>query len=304
MKYLKVNFILIISFLLLSCTSSALFFVNNLARFGDYESDTSIAYGTNANQKLDVYWPKDIDAVEKKDRVTVVFFYGGCWGACSDLVKEDYRFVAQALTANNIIAVIVDYRKFPNVQFPMIMNDAKRSVEWVSDNIEQYGGNSNSLFLMGHSAGAHIASMLVFNETYLKLNTYKKIKGFIGMSGPYDFLPFDEWYQPKLFYPPKSYAQSQTINYVDGTEAPSLLLYGNDDTRVKRRNIVSLTSKIKEKNGRVETHYYDDIDHADIISALSIPYRSSQPVMIDIVNFIIKTLNDSNLKSRNTRGNL
>ncbi len=295
MIFSKVNLILVMSFFLVSCTSSALFFVNNLARFGDYESDIDIAYGTDVIQKLDVYWPLNIKAIEQKNRVTVVFFYGGCWGACSDLVKEDYLFVAQALTSNNIIAVIVDYRKFPNVRFPQIMDDAKSSVEWVSDNIKNYGGNPDNIILMGHSAGAHMASMLVFNEVYLNSTTYKKLKGFVGLSGPYDFLPFDEWYQPELFYPVKSYAQSQPINYVDGTEVPSLLLYGNDDTRVKRRNIVSLTNKIKKNNGRVETHYYDDIDHAGIISALSIPYRSSQAVMGDIIEFTSTILNANNL---------
>ncbi len=107
---------------------------------------------------------------------------------------------------------------------------------------------------MGYSAGAHIASMLLFNKLYLTPESYKKIKGFIGLAGPYDFLPFDEWYQAALFSPPESYGQSQTINYVNGSEAPSMLLYGNDDTRVKKRNIISLTTTIKRKQGKVETY--------------------------------------------------
>jgi len=290
MKFIRLFLFLFTTLIITGCASSALFLVNNLARFGDYDSQNNILYGDDSIQSLDVYWPSDISKTDKNNIVTVVFFYGGCWGACSDLVKEDYRFVAQALTANDIIAVVVDYRKFPNVIFPEIMNDAARSVEWVVANIDSYGGNSDNIYLMGHSAGAHMASMLLFNRDYLNQNTHKSIKGFIGLAGPYDFLPFDEWYQADLFSPPESYAQSQPINYVTGKEAPLLLLYGNDDTRVKRRNILSLEKVIKEKNGVVETHLYDDIDHAGIIAALSIPFRSSKPVMNDILSFISETL--------------
>lgn len=272
--------------LLTGCSNAGLFFVNNLARFGDYTAHTNIRYGPKEKQKLDLYLPENIAQSNLHKTPTVIFFYGGCWGACSDLNKKDYRFVAQALTANNIAVAIVDYRKFPDVLFSDIMSDAKHAVEWVSQNIASYGGDAHNLFLMGHSAGAHLASMLNFNETYLQPSVYKNIKGFIGLAGPYDFLPFDEPYQPALFAPPEAYAQSQTINFVDGTEPPALLLYGTDDDRVKRRNIVSLSNIINSKKGRVVTHYYPSIDHTGIISAFSIPLRASKPVVKDILSFI------------------
>jgi acetyl esterase/lipase len=285
MKF-KNHFLLLFCFIFLSsCTNSALFLINNLAKFGDYTLHQNIIYGEDENQNLDLYLPSSLPENKKENRITIVFFYGGCWGACSDLDKQDYRFVAQAFTENNMNAVIVNYRQFPDVLFPAIMSDASLSVEWVAKNIATYGGNPENIILMGHSAGAHIASMLLFNKKYLTPNTYPKIKGFIGLAGPYDFLPYDEWYQPKLFSPINE-SESQTINYVDGSEPPSLLMYGNEDSRVKRRNIVSLTKIIKAKKGKVEPHYYNNIDHVDLISALSIPYRSSQPVMSDIIRFI------------------
>jgi len=274
--------------LTLSCTDNKLFLVNTMARFGSYTVHSNIAYGAHNAQQLDIYVPEVLANLPHSALTTVVFFYGGCWGACSDLSKKDYRFIAEAFTANNIIAIIVDYRKFPAVLFKDIMSDAQQSIEWVSENIARYGGNNQRIFLMGHSAGAHIASMLHFDQQYLKPITdiNVNIKGFIGLAGPYDFLPFTESYQAALFAPPESYSQSQTIMFVDGNESPTLLLYGNKDTRVKRRNILSLTNAILAKNGRVETHYYDNIDHPGIIGALSIPLRSSQPIMKHIVDFI------------------
>ena len=222
------------------CTESKLFFVNSLASIGDYTLHRDLQYSDGEDQRLDIYTPSEEDITENYRLPVIVFFYGGCWGACSDLGKDDYRFIAQTLVEKGNVVVVVDYRKYPAVLFPEIMNDATRSVEWVSQNIALYGGSKDNIFLMGHSAGAHVASMLNFNERYLNQNTHQSIKGFIGLAGPYDFLPFDEPYQPALFAPPESYAQSQTINYVDGEEPPSLLLYGKNDTRVKPHNIVSL----------------------------------------------------------------
>ncbi len=86
--------------------------------------------------------------------------------------------------------------------------------------------------------------------------------------------------------PEKSYPKSQPINFVDGTEAPLLLLYGNADETVKPRNIANLAAKAHQLGGRVETRYYDDIDHIGILASLSIPLRNRKPVLEDINRFI------------------
>jgi len=286
MKYSKIFTFILLSILVTACTNAGLFVANTLSRFGDYSVHRNISYGDKNEQLLDIYIPGNITELNKSSLTTVVFFYGGCWGACNELEKDDYRFVGQAFATNNIVTVIVDYRQFPNVLFHEIINDSARAVDWVNNNITSYTGSPSNIYLMGHSSGAHLASMLNFNETYLAKATYKNIKGFIGLAGAYDFLPFDEPYQPALFAPPSEYPNSQTINFVDGDEPPSLLLYGNNDSRVKRRNVTSLSALINNKKGAVETRFYDDIDHVGILSALSIPFRDDEVVFSDILAFV------------------
>jgi len=290
MKLINTLLLFFLILLTTSCTDTALLFINSLAKFGSYTSHLNVNYNKQTQTPLDIYLPDNVSDLNQQTLPTVVFFYGGCWGACSDLDKTDYQFIAQTLTSNNMIAVIVDYRKYPEVLFPDIIKDAALSVEWVSKNISSYQGNPQNIYLMGHSAGAHLASMLTYNKAYLTNKTYKSIKGFIGLAGAYDFLPFDEPYQPALFAPLTKPADSQTINFVEGNEPPALLLYGNTDKRVKRRNIISLTKMIKDKNGKVETHFYDDINHTGILSALSIPFRASKPILNDILKFIKITI--------------
>lgn len=279
-------YLLCLFIVLAGCTESKLFLANSFASVGSYTLHRDLKYGDDKDQRIDIYTPLQENISEDTRRPVIIFFYGGCWGACSDLGKSDYRFLAKTLVENGNVVVVVDYRKYPNVLFPGIMTDATHSVEWVNQHIESYGGSKDNIFLMGHSSGAHIASMLNFNEQYLSQDTKQSIKGFIGLAGPYDFLPFDEPYQPTLFAPPESFEKSQTINYVDGGEAPSLLLYGKNDTRVKPHNIVSLENKIKINNGKVKALYYDGIDHIGIVAALSILSREGKSVLKDILMFI------------------
>ena len=278
--------IVVFLFGLTGCTDLGIFLVNGLASFEDYTAIENIRYGQEDLQSLNVYLPGDLPSDLTVKRSTVVFFYGGCWGGCRTRNKEDFLFVAQAMTSRGYLAVLVDYRRYPAVRFPEIIDDARRAVEWVNGNIERYGGDSRSIFLMGHSAGGHLGAMLTLDESYLHLDTYKGIRGFIGLAGPYDFLPHTEPYQKVVFGPEDTYANSQPINFVDGTEPPLLLLYGNDDRTVKPKNIINLAKKVRNLGGAVETHLYDGIDHGDILAALSIPLQNTTPVMEDIFKFL------------------
>ncbi len=271
-----------------ACSNAGLTIVNSLASLDDFNAVENIPYGQHPLNRLSVYSPKQLPAGYSNP--TIVFFYGGCWGGCETLNKEEYLFVAQALTAQGFTVVIPDYRRHPEVKFATIMQDAARSVQWVKDHIADYGGNPGQLFLMGHSAGAHIAAMLTLDESYLSTATYRAVKGFIGLAGPYDFLPFTDAYQKVVFGPKENYPNTQPVNFVDGTEPPLLLLYGNDDHTVKPINIESLTRIVKRQGGCVESFRYKDLDHAELLGALSIPLRSEAPVLANIVGFVKKNV--------------
>ena len=124
--------------------------------------------------------------------------------------------------------VVPDYRRYPEVLFPQMMYDSAAAVAWVNDNIARFGGEPDQIFLMGHSSGGHLAVMLTVNERYLGAELHRNIRGFIGLAAPYDFV-FDRPYLPKVFAG-LDYAESQPSQFVDGSEPPLLLLYGNEDS--------------------------------------------------------------------------
>ena len=132
--------------------------------------------------------------------------------------------------------------------------------------------------------------MLALDKSRLPEAVRSSIAGFIGLAGPYDFLPFTEDYEPALFGPEKNYPASQPVNYISGHDVPMLLLYGNEDSRVKPINIESLTRIARQAGDDVESHRYNGIDHPGILAALSRPLRDNKPVMADIARFINRAM--------------
>ena len=247
-----------------------------------YTCSPSIAYGKLPRQTLDVYRAKS----DKPAAGIVVFFYGGSWQTGK---KADYRFVAEALTSQGYIAVLPDYRLYPSVSFPGFVEDGALAVRWVHDNARRIGGDPQHIYLMGHSAGAHIAALLTLDGHYLKAVGLDRsdIRATAGLSGPYDFK-----IGPKLrpVFGMTSATQPfnsavEPINFADGREPPMMLLQGSDDTTVEPGNSARLAARIRQRGGDVQLILYPDRGHGAVVLALAFPFRWLAPVLHDTVVF-------------------
>lgn len=266
---MRLLFIALSILLLNACSPLKLF--NAFIPSSGFTKMVDIAYGELARQRLDVYVPQ---GARSKPRAVVVFFYGGSWDSGS---KDEYLLVAEALTSKGFITVIPDYRIYPEVLFPGFLEDGARALRWVKDNAAQFGGDAQSVFVMGHSAGAHIAAMLTFNESYLTPVGLTKadIKGFIGLAGPYDFLPLTSERLKIIFGPEAHRSKSQPINFVVGNEAPVLLIYGGKDTTVRPHNSPNLAQRIRARGGEATEVHFPEMNHIAALVDLSAPLRES-----------------------------
>ncbi len=239
-----------------------------------------ILFDENHTLSLDVYAPKVAD-----NAPVVVFLYGGSWESGK---RRWYRFVGEALASNGVIAVIPDYRKYPKVKFPAFMQDAAQAVAWTRDHAAQFGGNPKSIFVMGHSAGGHIAALLATDARYLKAVDMvpRDLAGVIGLAGAYDFLPYVENEADIFGNTPRGRHDSQPVNFVSGNEPPMLLLQGEDDDEVKPRNAESLAARLHEKHEPVTLKIYRDVGHSRILLAFSRQFRTSIPTLADTLAFI------------------
>lgn len=272
--------LLILSVLTLSaCTGAQV--LNSLTPGKGYVLATNLPFDDETRLRLDVYTP----AGEVRDAPVVVFFYGGRWTTGS---KDDFRFVGQALAVQGFVAVIADHRKYPEVRFPVFVEDAARAVRWTHRNITRFGGSPDKLFVMGHSSGAHLAAMLALNGEYLKAVGGSRgwLKGMIGLAGPYDFMPITAPDLRDMFGPPERFPESQPIFFVDGQNPPLLLMHGEDDEDVWVKNTRNLAKAVGEAGGGVETVIYPKLGHRWIIAAISAPLRSRNDVISHIREFV------------------
>jgi acetyl esterase/lipase len=241
-----------------------------------------IAYGAAPRQRMDLYAPA---ASASSPAPVVIFFYGGSWQGGA---KADYLFVADALTSRGFVAVIPDYRVYPEVKFPAFLEDGAQVVRWTRDHVADFGGDPTRIYLMGHSAGAHIAAMLSLDPRYLKAVGLERsvIRAMVGLAGPYDFLPFHSETLRTLFGPAERWPETQPINFVDGKEPPMLLLSGSWDTTVGPGNARRLIAKICEHGGSARAIFYSGIGHTTLIGAMARPFRLFAPVLDDATEFL------------------
>jgi acetyl esterase/lipase len=200
-----------------------------------------------------------------------------------------YAFVGDAFADKGYITVIADYRKYPAVGFPTFVADGAKAVAWTYDHIERYGGDLENLYIAGHSSGAHIGALITADERYLQSEgkSPTMVNAFVGLAGPYDFVPKADDLKD-IFGPPAQYPQMQVTTFIDGSEPPMLLLWGEDDETVLRRNIDLLAEKISSQRGQVETKIYKGVDHVAIVASLTWYLKNNRSVLTDVVTFFDK----------------
>lgn len=240
-----------------------------------------IAYGRDPRQRLDVYAPPGA----APGRPVVVFFYGGSWDSGS---KADYAFVGEALARRGYLAVVADYRLFPQVAWPAFLMDCGFAVKWARDHAAEHGGDPGKLVVMGHSAGAYNAIELAVDGRWLAVAGLDRrvLAAAVGLSGPYDFLPLRTPELQRIFGPEADRADTQPINQVRGPAPPMLLATGDRDLIVSPGNTDRMAAKLRAVGSQVQIIHYPKLDHPLVVAALAPPLQGIAPVMRDVAAFI------------------
>lgn len=267
--------------MLLAATIGGCFTITNLLTSTDnYRVVRGIAYGSHARQQLDVYVPAAFKS-SMTPLPVVVFYYGGGWFSGN---RSDYAFMGQAFSEHEFIVVIPDYRLYPEARFPDFVKDGADAFRWVSRHIAAYGGDPRNISIVGHSAGANIGGLLHFDEHYLG-DAVRPVR-FVGIAGYYDIQPGDSNFMRKLLVTPDNYPKARPENFVDGTEAPTLLLHGEQDSVVPVGNSRQLAQAVWQKGGCVIEHYYADIGHLSSMAALAEPFRGWADILERVISFL------------------
>lgn len=251
--------------------------LNSLTPSDTYRGIPDLSFGTHDRQKLDVYVPMLPDRTSASP--VVLFFYGGNWTSGS---RKDYVFVGEALASRGVVTVVADYRLHPKVDYREILRDCALALEWTGKNIAQYGGDPRRIVLMGHSAGAYNAAMLAYNEAYRN----DDVRGFVGLGGPYDFLPLKSGTLREIFGYPNTSPLTQPITFVDENAPPTLLITATKDNSVEPGNSARLANRLRALGREVREIAYPNLSHATLVGTLAKPLRGKAPVLDEVERFI------------------
>lgn len=261
---------------------SPLTVLNAVTPSSSYQKSADIAYGDDPRQRLDVYTPIKADSPAP----VVVFFYGGTWNSGK---RADYAFVGSALASRGIVTVVADYRLYPQVRYPSFLEDSAAAVAWTSRQIARFGGDAQHIFLMGHSSGAYNASMVALDKRWLAQSGLSPaiVRGWIGLAGPYDFLPIENPDVKPVFHFPNSPPESQPIKYGLAGSPPTLLIAASEDKLVNpQRNTGGMATKLKAAGVPVKELYFPKPSHTTLIATMVWPFQHLAPVLDEVDQFI------------------
>ena len=271
--------------LLAGCSGSGSRLINALTPSDAYVETRDIAYGDGPRRMLDVYRPATLAPGAKVP--VVVFFNGGSWRTGS---KDDYRFVADALTSHGIVTVLADYRLYPEVGYSEFLDDTAAAVAWTFREIDRYGGDAKRVFIAGHSAGAYNAAMVAFDPRWLGRYGIglDRLRGFVGLAGPYNFLPIKDEGVKEVFDWPRTPADSQPINHVNRDSIASLLIAAKNDTFVYPEvNTEPLAERLRAAGAEVTVDILGGVNHVTLMGAMSRPLRPLAPVVKEFTDFVL-----------------
>ncbi|MEJ8821782.1 alpha/beta hydrolase [Variovorax humicola] len=252
-----------------------------------YDFEGGVAYGPAPRQKLDVFRPLAAALPGPGRRPLVVFLFGGAWTTGD---RADFRFVGEALASRGAVVVLPDYGLSPAFRYPVFVQDSALAVKWALDNAVRLGADPRQIYVMGHSAGGYNAAMVALDDRWLGAAgaSPKQLAGWIGLAGPYDFLPIENPDAKVAFDWPATLPESQPIGHVSAAAPRTLLMAVNKDTLVNPvRNTRQMAERLRAAGVDVEVSEFDDLGHVSLIAAVAKPLRwLGGPVLPPIMGFI------------------
>lgn len=156
-----------------------LFFVGSplLAAEPKVHRDVPYVEPKSERQTLDVYAP-----TEGKGHPVVFWIHGGGWQAGE---KSEVDSKPRAFVDKGFVFVSTNYRLLPTVTIKQMAGDVAKAIRWTHDHARDYGGDPDTILVMGHSAGAQLAALVCIDDHYLKAEGLSPsiLKGCVPVDG-------------------------------------------------------------------------------------------------------------------------
>jgi dipeptidyl aminopeptidase/acylaminoacyl peptidase len=220
-------------------------------------------------KQLNVFYQK-----KGQDLPVMIFIHGGSWDKGK---KEIYDFLGSRMARRDVVTVIIDYPLAPDYQLPAMELASVKAVKWVYENIENYGGDRDKIFISGHSAGGHLAALAAIKkEPYEKLGFANPLKGAI-LNDPagldwYWFLnerkdePDGKENYNAFTDDPAVWREYSPIYFIDGKEIPILILEGEETYPGIQLTIDRFRNRAQETGTELDYSLYKKTKHIPMVT--------------------------------------
>jgi acetyl esterase/lipase len=205
---------------------------------------SSVRYGSNPSQLLDVWRRKDLPA---EPAPVLIFVPGGAWIHGSRML-QGYALMSH-LAELGWVCLSIDYRVAPHHLWPAHITDVKTAIAWARANVDKFGGDRNFVAVAGSSAGGHLAALagLTINDKEMQAELPEgsdtSVDAVVGIYGRYDwedrstaervrFMDFLERVVVKhrTSRHPEIFRKASPIARVHPKAPPFLVVHGTGDT--------------------------------------------------------------------------
>jgi acetyl esterase/lipase len=253
--------------------------------------DLPYAEPKDERQVLDVYAP-----VEGKNHPIVFWIHGGGWQAGD---KGEVHTKPQAFVNRGFVFVSTNYRLLPEVTIKQMAEDVAKAIKWTHAHAKDYGGDPNTIFVMGHSAGAQLAALVSTDNRYLKFEglPVSIIKGCVPVDGDTYDVPMQiatveqrraDRYTLK-FGDEKSQKELSPVTHVSKERyiPPFLILHVADHPETRGQS-ERLVKALKEVGVAASAFPADGKDHTTINADLGKPNDALTTALFEFVDGALK----------------
>ncbi len=231
-----------------------------------------VAYGTGPNEKLDLFFPTG----SRGTYPVHLFIHGGYWRMFS---KDDFSFIANAVTTAGAIAAIMDYDLMPHVRLNTIIAQVRKAVQWLAVNIGSYGGDARRFSISGHSAGAHLASF-----TFCEGADTPRPTAALLLSGVYDLKPLQSSFlQPLISIADEEVAEFSPLSMRHVAGAKVAVAYGECETDPFKNQGTDFARHLAAQGLSVSKHMLPDTNHMTAVRDAGIPGSAAGDLLADII---------------------
>lgn len=219
-------------------------------------------HGHDAQYGEDPYQSIVVFPADKPTGKVLLYFHGGGW---TNGYKEWMAFMAPALNKLGITFASAGYRLAPRHPFPAGFDDSAAALAWLASNVAQFGGDPSRIFVGGHSAGGHYASLLSINEGKRADQSLPAlIRGCAPVSGVYYFGDDSGMTVRPRFLGAQELRNdvlASPLLQLDDHACPFLISYGENDFPHLIRQAQDMAAALKEKGLSVQTLVLPGCNH-------------------------------------------